>query len=71
MIGDSNVGKTSLVLRYDTSIFSSRFVTTIGVDYRDKTITLGSTPIRLQLWGEWNLTMAMLYFCIIGYDIIN
>ena len=50
MIGDSNVGKTSLVLRYDTSIFSSRFVTTIGVDYRDKQITLGSTSIRLQLW---------------------
>ena len=50
MVGDSAAGKTSLVLRFDQNVFSTKFVTTIGVDYRDKTVTLSSTPLRLQLW---------------------
>ena len=50
MVGDSAAGKTSLVLRFDQNVFSTKFVTTIGVDYRDKTVTLSNTPLRLQLW---------------------
>lgn len=38
MVGDSSCGKTSLVLRYDQNVFSTKFVTTIGVDYRDKMV---------------------------------
>jgi GTPase SAR1 family protein len=38
MVGDSACGKTSLVLRFDQNVFSTKFVTTIGVDYRDKMI---------------------------------
>ena len=40
MIGDSSVGKTSLVVRYDEDSFSTMFMTTIGVDYRDKLVTI-------------------------------
>ena len=43
MVGDSSCGKTSLVLRYDQNVFSTKFVTTIGVDYRDKMV-----KVRLQ-----------------------
>jgi len=50
MVGDSSCGKTSLVLRFDQGIFSSKFVTTIGVDYRDKMIKVDGTSLRLQLW---------------------
>jgi Ras-related protein Rab-8A len=62
MVGDSNAGKTSLVLRFDSNVFTSRFSTTIGVDYRDKKLLLplsptpssstspGSVPVRLQIW---------------------
>jgi GTPase SAR1 family protein len=38
MVGDSSCGKTSLVLRFDQNVFSTKFVTTIGVDYRDKMV---------------------------------
>ena len=41
MVGDSACGKTSLVLRFDQNVFSTKFVTTIGVDYRDKMIKVG------------------------------
>ena len=40
MIGDSSVGKTSLVLRYDKRGFNLRFTTTIGVDYSDRLLDL-------------------------------
>lgn len=38
MVGDSACGKTSLVLRFDQNVFSTKFVTTIGVDYRDRVV---------------------------------
>eukprot|EP00586_Coscinodiscus_wailesii_P011135 CAMPEP_0172497264 /NCGR_PEP_ID=MMETSP1066-20121228/97359_1 /TAXON_ID=671091 /ORGANISM="Coscinodiscus wailesii, Strain CCMP2513" /LENGTH=256 /DNA_ID=CAMNT_0013269927 /DNA_START=31 /DNA_END=801 /DNA_ORIENTATION=+ len=50
MVGDSSCGKTSLVLRFDQNVFSTKFVTTIGVDYRDKMVKIESAPMRLQLW---------------------
>jgi len=42
MVGDSACGKTSLVLRFDQNVFSTKFVTTIGVDYRDKMVKVSS-----------------------------
>lgn len=50
MIGDSGVGKTSLVLRYDDNTFSHKFVTTIGVDYRDKMVSIDGQTVKLQIW---------------------
>ncbi|GKY91858.1 hypothetical protein MPSEU_000157400 [Mayamaea pseudoterrestris] len=50
LVGDSSCGKTSLVLRFDQNVFSTKFVTTIGVDYRDKMVKIEGAPMRLQLW---------------------
>jgi len=50
MVGDSSCGKTSLVLRFDQNVFSTKFVTTIGVDYRDKMVKIEGAMMRLQLW---------------------
>jgi Ras-related protein Rab-8A len=50
MVGDSACGKTSLVLRFDQNVFSTKFVTTIGVDYRDKMVKIEGATMRLQLW---------------------
>ena len=50
MIGESSVGKTSLVLRYDKRGFNAKFTTTIGVDYSDRLITVDDKPIKLQIW---------------------
>ena len=78
MIGDSSVGKTSLVVRcgrpacfspggqrsskeggavrrrhsrrYDEDTFSTKYMTTIGVDYRDKFVTIDDQNVKLQIW---------------------
>ena len=50
MIGDSNVGKTSLVVRYDEDTFSTKFMTTIGVDYRDKFVNVDGQQVKVQIW---------------------
>lgn len=49
MIGDSSVGKTSLVLRYDKRGFNLRFTTTIGVDYSDRLLELDGHQVKLQV----------------------
>lgn len=49
MIGDSSVGKTSLVLRYDNRGFNLRFTTTIGVDYSDRLLELEGRQVKLQV----------------------
>jgi GTPase SAR1 family protein len=48
MVGDSSCGKTSLVLRFDQNVFSTKFVTTIGVDYRDKMVKV-RTNMRISM----------------------
>lgn len=55
MIGDSGVGKTCLLLRYANDSFSPTFITTIGIDFKIKTIMLpdangNSTVVKLQIW---------------------
>lgn len=50
MIGDSGVGKTCLLLRYANDSFSPTFITTIGIDFKIKTITLDEKVIKLQIW---------------------
>mmetsp|Transcript_40593 Transcript_40593/g.72169 ORF Transcript_40593/g.72169 Transcript_40593/m.72169 type:complete len:207 (+) Transcript_40593:108-728(+) len=50
MIGDSGVGKTCLLLRYANAAFSQTFITTIGIDFKIKNISLDGKRIKLQIW---------------------
>ena len=50
LIGDGNVGKTSLVRRFCEGKFEDSRVLTIGVDFQIKTIKLGERMIRLSIW---------------------
>ena len=52
MVGDSSCGKTSLVLRFDQNVFSTKFVTTIGVDYRDKMVKVWEFRERCKFATE-------------------
>lgn len=50
IIGDSGVGKTCILRKYVDNLFSTSFVTTIGVDFKVKIIRRGDKNIKLQIW---------------------
>jgi len=50
LIGDSSVGKTAILLRFSDDSFSPNFISTIGIDFRIKTIEIRGKKIKLQIW---------------------
>uniref|UniRef100_A0A9J2PTP4 Ras-related protein Rab-35 n=1 Tax=Ascaris lumbricoides TaxID=6252 RepID=A0A9J2PTP4_ASCLU len=69
IIGDSGVGKSSLLLRFAdntfspisisisfyiaqtlTNFFPANYITTIGVDFKIRTITINGQRVKLQIW---------------------
>ena len=51
LLGDSTVGKTCFLLRYCDKTFQENHLSTIGLDYRLKTMTLeNGKNIKLQIW---------------------
>jgi small GTP-binding protein len=50
MLGGFSVGKTSLVSRFVHSIFSEKYLTTVGVKIDKKTVRVGSEDVKLMLW---------------------
>ncbi len=48
--GDGNVGKTSLVRRYCEGKFEASRITTLGVDFQTKVVTVGEKTIKLSIW---------------------
>mmetsp|Transcript_16081 Transcript_16081/g.22328 ORF Transcript_16081/g.22328 Transcript_16081/m.22328 type:complete len:224 (+) Transcript_16081:88-759(+) len=50
LIGDSGVGKSCLLLRFAEDSYTPSFITTIGIDFKIRTIELGGKKIKLQIW---------------------
>ena len=50
LIGNSDVGKSSLILRYVDQIWNDVFVPTIGVDFKVKSLEIEKKSIKLQIW---------------------
>ena len=51
LLGDSSVGKTCFLLRYCDMSFQDVHLSTIGLDYRLKSMTLKNNKnIKLQIW---------------------
>ncbi|OQR87613.1 Rab8 family GTPase [Achlya hypogyna] len=50
LIGDSGVGKSCLLMRYSDDSFTSSFITTIGIDFKVKTIDVDGKRVKLQIW---------------------
>ena len=50
LLGNSNVGKSSLFLRFVDDIWNDTFVPTIGVDFKIKTFDIDDKKIKMQIW---------------------
>ncbi|CAL2049867.1 unnamed protein product [Caenorhabditis brenneri] len=51
LLGDSCTGKTCLLIRYkDGAFLNNNFISTVGIDYRNKLITMGDKKVKLQIW---------------------
>lgn len=49
LIGDSNVGKSCLLLRFADDTFSESYISTIGVDFRFKTFVVDGKLVKMQI----------------------
>ncbi|KAF3481007.1 GTP-binding protein [Arthroderma uncinatum] len=50
LIGDSGVGKSCCLLRFSEDSFTPSFITTIGIDFKIRTINLDGKRVKLQIW---------------------
>ncbi|KAG7322515.1 hypothetical protein KOW79_013861 [Hemibagrus wyckioides] len=80
IIGNSSVGKTSFLFRYADDSFTSAFVSTVGIDFKVKTVYKNDKRIKLQIWDtagqERYRTITTAYYrgamgFILMYDITN
>jgi len=80
LIGDSGVGKSCLLLRFADDNFTDSYISTIGVDFRFRTITIDKKTVKLQIWDtagqERFRTITSAYYrgadgIIMVYDVTN
>lgn len=80
LVGDSGVGKSSIMLQYTEISFIETFISTIGVDFKMKVIVVAGKKIKLQIWDtagqERFRTITTAYYrgahgILIVYDVTN
>ncbi|XP_041810200.1 ras-related protein Rab-15-like [Chelmon rostratus] len=80
LLGDSGVGKTCMLRRFTESEFDPAHISTIGVDFKMKTLEIDGIKVRVQIWDtagqERYQTITKQYYrraqgIIFVYDITN
>ena len=80
LLGESQIGKTSLIQRYVKNNFNLSYITTVGIDFQLKQIKMNNKSIKLQIWDTAgqerfkNITKSYFHSSdgfIVGYDITS
>ncbi|CAM9603062.1 unnamed protein product [Heterosigma akashiwo] len=80
LIGDSGVGKSCILLRFADDTFTESYISTIGVDFRFRSVRVKDKIIKLQIWDtagqERFRTITSAYYrgadgIIMVYDVTN
>lgn len=80
LVGDSGVGKSALLLRFADDTYTETYISTIGVDFKIRTLVLDNKVVKLQLWDtagqERFRTITSSYYrgahgIIVVYDITD
>ncbi|XP_011502798.1 PREDICTED: ras-related protein Rab-37-like isoform X2 [Ceratosolen solmsi marchali] len=51
LLGDSGVGKTCILTRFrDGQFLYGNYITTVGIDFRNKMVTVDDSHVKLQIW---------------------
>lgn len=50
VIGDSGVGKSSMMMRFADDQYTDTYISTIGVDFKVRTIEIDGKIVKLQIW---------------------
>ena len=61
LIGEPSVGKTSILSRFSDQVFSSNFISTVGIDFKVKKIKRDKRKVKLQVMNGNVAAFAGLY----------
>ncbi|XP_036381363.1 ras-related protein Rab-26 [Megalops cyprinoides] len=51
LVGDSGVGKTCLLVRFkDGAFLAGSFISTVGIDFKNKVLNIDGVKVKLQIW---------------------
>jgi hypothetical protein len=75
IIGNAGVGKSSILVRFADNIFTQSYITTIGVDFKIRTIEVEGKKIKLQVstvdflfLKSWKRFSSFLDFVDLGHS---
>lgn len=78
ILGDSGVGKTSLMNRFVKNKFSTQYKATIGADFLTRDMDIDGVPVNIQIWDtagqERFQSLGVAFYrgadaCLLVYDV--